>query len=53
VTLGFLEPDVDASVGERVFSLTANGQTLLEHFDIRQAAGAARTVVTHTVTTAL
>jgi hypothetical protein len=47
-TLGFLEPDREIAVGERVFTVTANGQTLLEHFDVRQAAGAARTVVTHT-----
>lgn len=48
VTLGFLEPDLEAEVGDRVFNVTANGQPLLESFDVLEEAGSARTVVTRT-----
>ena len=48
MTLGFLEPDEDVVVGERVFDVIANGQPLLRTFDVLQEAGAARTAVTRT-----
>src|SRR5690606_444279 len=48
VTLGFVEPDEDTSVGERVFNVTANGQPLLSDFDVVREAGADRTAVTRT-----
>jgi beta-galactosidase len=48
VTLGFLEPDPAAGVGDRVFDVTANGQPLLEDFDIRREAGNDRVAVTET-----
>jgi beta-galactosidase len=52
VTLGFLEPDKDKKVGERVFDVVANGETKLKNFDILQAAkGKYRTVVDESFTT--
>lgn len=52
LTLGFFEPEFDpertAATGDRVFSVIANGQTLLEGLDVLQAAGGARTVFTRT-----
>jgi beta-galactosidase len=46
VTLGFVEPNREAEPGDRIFTVTANGQTLLEQFDIRSEAGAPRTAIT-------
>ncbi len=48
VTLGFLEPDENADDGSRVFSVSANGQPLLDSFDVHRAAGAVQTSVTRT-----
>jgi beta-galactosidase len=50
VTLGFIEFDEDAQVGERVFNVTANGETQLEDFDILEEVGDPRTVVTRNFT---
>jgi beta-galactosidase len=50
VTLGFVEPDRDTDVGDRVFSVTANGQRLLENFDVLREAGDHRRVITRTFT---
>ena len=50
VTLGFLEPDREIEVGDRVFDVTANDQTLLQDFDVLDEAGDAWTVVTRTFT---
>jgi beta-galactosidase len=50
VTLGFLEPDDDVAISERVFDVSANGAVQLESFDVRAEAGAAREVVTRSFT---
>jgi len=46
VSLSFVEPD--KAVGERVFSVTANGETVLSDFDIHSRAGAVLTSVVET-----
>ncbi|MCW2363007.1 MULTISPECIES: glycoside hydrolase family 2 TIM barrel-domain containing protein [Sphingobium] len=46
VTLSFVEPD--KGVGERRFSVTANGRPVLQAYDIRARAGAVRTAVRET-----
>nr|WP_237684088.1 glycoside hydrolase family 2 TIM barrel-domain containing protein [Pseudaminobacter soli] len=52
VTLGFLEPDKDKEIGERVFDVAANGETKLENFDVlRVGKGKYRTVVNESFTT--
>jgi beta-galactosidase len=38
------------AVGERVFNVIANGQPLLQNFDVLRTAGADRTAVTQTFT---
>lgn len=48
VTLGFLEPDSHAAVGDRVFTVAVNGRPRLSHFDILKAAGAYRAAVVRT-----
>jgi beta-galactosidase len=48
VTLGFLEPGKATAVGGRVFSVDANGVTVLAKLDVLAAAGAYRTVITRT-----
>jgi len=48
VTLGFLEPGKATAVGGRVFSVDANGVTVLPDLDVLAAAGAYRTVITRT-----
>jgi beta-galactosidase len=48
VTLGFLEPEEDASPGDRVFSVSANGRTLLDNFDIVETAEEDRVAITET-----
>jgi beta-galactosidase len=48
ITLGFVEPDKDVAVGDRVFSVTANGQLLVENLDVLAEAGAAHTAFTKT-----
>jgi beta-galactosidase len=50
VTLGFLEPNNEREVGERVFSVTANGETLLSDFDILEEAEGTRRVLTRIFT---
>jgi beta-galactosidase len=50
LTLGFLENDEDAEVGDRVFSVSANGETLLEDFDILEEAGEPLTAITERFT---
>ena len=50
LTLGFVEPDRHTQAGHRVFNVAANGVNLLENFDVLQAAGAYRTVVTRVFT---
>jgi hypothetical protein len=52
VALGFLEPDKDKQIGERVFDVVANGETKLKNLDVLKAAkGEYRTVVTESFTT--
>jgi beta-galactosidase len=51
VTLGFLEPDRDKQVGERIFDVAVNGETKFHNFDVLKTAGAYRTAVTKTFTT--
>jgi beta-galactosidase len=46
VTLGFIEPNPDRQEGERVFDVTANGETALDDFDVRREAGAPLRVIT-------
>lgn len=47
VRLGFMEPrDADSDRDKDVFDVIANGDTVLESFDVLEAAGAARTAVT-------
>ncbi|HMB96434.1 MAG TPA: malectin domain-containing carbohydrate-binding protein, partial [Tepidisphaeraceae bacterium] len=46
--LFFFDPESTAS-GQRVFNVTANGATVLKHFDVFAAAGAVSTAVTKTV----
>lgn len=53
VTLGFIEPDLDAEAGDRVFNVTANEQILLDNFDILREAGETRTAVMRTFTVAV
>jgi beta-galactosidase len=48
LTLGFVEPYRSTGRGDRVFDVTANGQPLLESFDIVREAGKDRTAVTKT-----
>jgi beta-galactosidase len=48
LTLGFLEPDADIEVGDRVFDVSANGQPLIDGLDIRAQAGDDREVITET-----
>ena len=48
VTLGFVEPSRDSRVGDRVFSVIANGVVALANFDVLAQAGSASTVVTRT-----
>jgi hypothetical protein len=48
VMLGFLEPDSNTASGDRVFNVTASGETQIENFDSPQEAGTYRTVVTRT-----
>jgi len=51
VTLGFLEPDAKVKPGNRVFDVSANGNKVLERFDVLAAAnGARRTAVTRVFT---
>jgi beta-galactosidase len=54
VTLGFLEPDKETAVGNRLFDVAANDQKEISHFDVLKAAGGTyRTVVTRVFTTAV
>ena len=53
VTLGFLEPEVAAKAGSRVFSVEANGVRQIDSFDIVQAAGAHSTAVTRSFNVAV
>ena len=48
ITLGFIEPDRGTDIGQRLFNIIANGVTKIESFDVLQAAGTYRTVVTKT-----
>jgi beta-galactosidase len=48
ITLGFLEPENKTSVGDRVFDVTANGQTKIANLDVLREAGAYRTAITRT-----
>lgn len=48
VTLGFIEPNADRQEGERVFDVTANGETALDDFDVRREAGGPLRVITRT-----
>jgi beta-galactosidase len=50
VRLGFIEPYEDTAEGERIFDVTANGETILDDFDVRREAGDYRRVVTETFT---
>jgi beta-galactosidase len=45
VSLGFIEPNEATEVGQRIFNVTANGETMLENFDILREIGSPRTVV--------
>ncbi len=48
VTLGFVEPDLEATAGQRVFDVLANGKPVLEGFEVLKAAGGAQqSAVTH------
>lgn len=40
VTLGFMEPFEHTQVGERVFDVIANGETVVDDFDVLKEAGA-------------
>lgn len=46
VTLGFLEPDINAAIGSRVFGVAANGASQIARLDILEAAGAHSTAIT-------
>ena len=48
VTLGFLEPTRNTPVGARVFSVSANGSTVITDLDIVDQAGAAQTAMVRT-----
>lgn len=56
MTLGFIEPYASAGasegdrlgVGDRIFNVNANGQPMLENFDLLGEAGAGMTAVTRT-----
>jgi beta-galactosidase len=50
VTLGFVEPNENREVGERVFDVTANGETVLDDFDVRREAGRPLRVITRSFT---
>ena len=45
VRLYFAEPDADAKVGQRVFSVSLGGREVLKNFDVTAAAGAARKLI--------
>jgi beta-galactosidase len=45
VKLGFIEPYEDTTVGERIFSVAANGKTVIEDLDPRDEAGDYRRVI--------
>ncbi len=53
VTLGFLEPEVTAKPGSRVFSVDANAVRQIDSLDIVQAAGAHSTAITRSFTVAV
>jgi len=53
VTLGFLEPDADTMVGQRVFHVLANGEKKIENLDVLREAGRYRTPITRTFTAAV
>jgi beta-galactosidase len=48
VTLGFIEPDSGNKPGDRVFNVRANGEKVLEDFDIVKEAGENRTPLKRT-----
>jgi beta-galactosidase len=50
LTLGFIEPDEDIEVGDRVFDVLANGEPLIQDLDIVDEAGGDREVITETFT---
>lgn len=45
VTLGFVEPDRSMEPGQRVFDVQAEGQMMLDDYDVRAQAGAAWSAV--------
>lgn len=53
VTLGFLEPDADTAVGQRLFDVFANGQKKIENLDVLHEAGKYRTPITRGFTAAV
>ena len=50
VTLGFTEPYQDTEEGERVFDVTANGEALLDDFDLLRTARDDRRAITRRFT---
>jgi beta-galactosidase len=48
VTLGFLEPDRDTKVGDRIFDVLANGEKRLADLDVLSVAGSYRNAIRRT-----
>jgi hypothetical protein len=51
VTLGFIEPDQDAEKGDRIFDVTANGETVINDLDILSEVDGPLQAMTETFTT--
>ena len=50
MTLGFIEPFAETEQGARVFCVTANGETILDEFDIRRETEGTGAAITRTFT---